>query len=280
MLLGAHMSIAGGVDKAIERGKSIGCTAIQIFVKNNNQWFNKPLDKEESERFLKLRKESGIFVFAHTGYLINLASPAPDNYEKSMRSMLEEFEKCEALQIPFIIMHPGSHGGAGEEEGIKNSAAAINLLFKTTRGYNVKLVLETTAGQGSALGFKFIHFREWLELSDDPKRLGVCVDTCHVFAAGYDIKSEEGYEKTWQEFDKMIGLDKLTAFHLNDSKRELGTRVDRHEHIGKGALGEEAFRRLLNDERFKDLPMVIETPKDPAMKFDRMNLKTLRRIIQ
>jgi len=279
MLLGAHMSIAGGVDKAIERGKLLGCTAIQIFVKNNNQWFNKPLDKEEIERFKALRKETGIFVFAHTGYLINLASPAPDNYEKSMKSMLEEFEKCEALQIPFIIMHPGSHGGAGEEEGIKKSAAAIDLLFKTTRSYKVKLVLETTAGQGSALGYKFEHFAAWLDLVDDAKRLGVCVDTCHVYAAGYDIKSIDGYEKTWQEFDKMIGLDKLTAFHLNDSKRELGTRVDRHEHIGKGELGEKAFAQLLNDKRFKDLPMVIETPKDPEMILDQMNLKLLRSLI-
>jgi deoxyribonuclease-4 len=279
-LLGAHMSIAGGVDKAIDRGKLIGCTAIQIFVKNNNQWFNPPLDESEIKSFIAKMNESGIFMFAHTGYLINLASPDPDKHAKSIQSMLEEFEKCEELGLPFIVLHPGSHMDLGEEEGIKRVTHSINRLFKTTAGYKVKLALENTAGQGAALGYKFEHFRQWLDSIEDPDRLAICFDTCHAYAAGYDIKTSEGNEKTWEDFEKTVGLEKLMAFHLNDSKKALGSRVDRHEHIGQGLIGPDTFGRLLNDDRFKDLPMVIETPKDPEMKLDIMNLKILRALIK
>lgn len=279
-LLGAHMSIAGGVDKAIERGQSIGCTAVQIFVKKNNQWFSKPLEKDEIERFIKLQKETGIFMFAHAGYLINLASPDKDTYNKSMNSMLDELKRCESLKLPFIVLHPGSHRDQGEEKGLKKIAESINKLFNLTKGYKVKILLETTAGQGTNLGYKFEQIAKLLELAEEPDRLGVCFDTCHSFAAGYDIKSKEGYKKTWEEFDRIIGFKKLMAFHLNDSKREFGSRVDRHEHIGKGTLGKESFEHLLNDKRFKDRPMVIETPKDPEMNFDRMNLKHLRSLIR
>ena len=279
MLLGAHMSIAGGVDKAIDRGKLIGCTAIQIFVKNNNQWFGKPLPEEEIKSFIAKRKDTGIFVFAHTGYLINLAAANPDNHAKSIQSMLEELEKCEELKIPFIVLHPGSHGGQGEEEGIKRVAQSLNHLLKDTASYKVKIALETTAGQGTGLGYKFEHFKQWLDLISEPARLGVCVDTCHIFAAGYDIKTNDGYKHTWSEVKTMVGFDKLLAFHLNDSKKELNCRVDRHEHIGQGMLGEKAFERLLNDKNFDHLPMVLETPKDPEMKLDIMNLKLLRKLI-
>lgn len=278
-LLGAHMSIAGGVDKAIDRGKLLGCTAIQIFVKNNNQWFGKPLPEDEVKSFIAKRKDSGIFVFAHTGYLINPASFDPDNHAKSIRSMLEELEKCEELGIPFIVLHPGSHGGQGEEEGIKRVSHSLDHLLKDTAGYKVKIALETTAGQGNGLGYKFDHFKKWLEQSHDPSRLGICVDTAHIFAAGYDIKTAEGYEHTWETFENYAGFGNLLAMHLNDSKKEINSRVDRHEHIGQGMIGIEAFRRLLNDERFKDLPMVIETPKDPDLQMDIMNLNALRCLI-
>lgn len=279
MLLGAHMSTAGGISQAIGRGEELGCTAIQIFVKNNNQWFNQPLAEDEIERFIKSKKETGMFVFAHTGYLINLGTQNPDHYEKSIKSMLEELEKSEQLRLPFIVLHPGSHGESDEEEGIERVAQSINALFKATAGYKVKLALETTAGQGSALGYKFEHFARWFDLVADTDRLGVCVDTCHIFAAGYDIRSESGYKKTWQEFDKLVGYNKLLGFHLNDCKKGLGERVDRHEHIGRGQLGLNAFGRLLNDKRFEPLPMVLETPKDPEGKLDRMNLKALRDLI-
>ena len=278
-LLGAHMSIAGGVDKAIDRGMLLGCNAIQIFVKNNNQWFGKPLPDEDIKSFSAKRKDSGILVFGHTGYLINLASINPDNYEKSLRSMREELEKSEALKLPFIVLHPGSHGGQGEEEGIKRVAQSLNQLLKDTAGYKVKIALETTAGQGTGLGYKFEHFKQWFELVSSPERLGVCVDTCHIYAAGYDIKSKTGYKTTWDGFDKLIGFKYLLAFHLNDSKNILGSRVDRHEHIGQGTLGEQVFKRLLNDKNFDHLPMVLETPKDPEMNMDIMNLELLRRLI-
>ncbi|OGC08536.1 deoxyribonuclease IV [candidate division WOR-1 bacterium RIFOXYD2_FULL_36_8] len=274
--LGSHMSIAGGVDKAIERGALIDCTAIQIFVKNNNQWFGKPLPKDEIERFKKLQKETGIFVFAHAGYLINLASPKKDNYEKSIKSMLDEIERCEALSLPFIVIHPGSHTGEGEKFGIKKVTESLNLLIKKTKGYKVKIALETTAGQGSGLGYKFEHFEHWFTSVDNKERLGVCFDTCHSYTAGYDIKTESGYKETFSLFDKLIGIKNLLAFHLNDSKKELGSKKDRHEHIGEGTLGKEPFRLILNDKRFIDKPMVLETPKDPDMKLDVKNLSILK----
>jgi deoxyribonuclease-4 len=278
-LLGAHMSIAGGVDKAIERGHSIGCTAIQIFVKNNNQWFGKTLNDDEIERFLKIRHETGIFVFAHAGYLINLASPDRANHDKSIKSMLDELKRCEALKLPFIVLHPGSHMGQGEEEGIKRIVKSLDFLFGKTAGYKVKILIETTAGQGTNLGYSFEHIAKMIKAAKEAKRLGVCFDTCHSYAAGYDIKTKAGFEKTWQEFDNIIGLNKLLAFHLNDAKAEFSSHKDRHEHIGKGTLGTEAFALLLNDRRFKDLPMVLETPKDPDMKHDIENLGVLRALM-
>ncbi|MBU1616566.1 MAG: deoxyribonuclease IV [Candidatus Margulisbacteria bacterium] len=279
MLLGAHMSIAGGVDKAIERGLSIGCAAIQIFVKNNNQWAGKPLSGQEIERFKTARKQSGIFVFAHAGYLINLATPLSDNLEKSHNSMIDELERCEALGLPFIVLHPGSHLGKGEGQGIGLVIKHLNELIKQTKGFQVKIALETTAGQGTNLGYKFAHLAEILSGIKEPERLAVCFDTCHSFAAGYDLKTPAGYRATWEEFDRTIGLDKLIAFHLNDSLKGLGSKLDRHEHIGRGELGLEPFRFLMNDKRFENLPMVLETPKGPEMKEDFENIKILRGLI-
>ena len=279
-LLGAHMSIAGGVDKAIERGQSIGCTAIQIFVKNNNQWFSQPLPKEEISRFIKLQKQTGIFVFAHAGYLVNLASTDPKNHANSMKSMVDEVERCETLRLPFIVLHPGSHLGQGEYVGIKNVVKNISGLFKSTRGYKVKILLETTAGQGTNLGRNFEELAGIIDGIKEPQRLGICFDTCHAYAAGYDIKSAAGFKQCWDEFDKIIGLEKLLAFHLNDSKTVGDSRKDRHEHIGQGTIGQGAFRLLLNDKRFENIAMVLETPKDPEMREDLMNLKLLRSLIQ
>lgn len=278
-LLGAHMSIAGGIDKAIERGASIGCTAIQIFVKNNNQWFGKPIDDETVERFKTAQLQHGIFIFAHIGYLINLASDNPANLEKSLKSMLQELELAESLALPFTVLHPGSHLGGGEANGINNVTNNLKQLIKNTSGFKVKILLETTAGQGTNLGNKFEQLAAMLAGINEPQRTGVCFDTCHAYAAGYDLKTVEGYKRTWEEFDKTIGLDQLLAFHLNDSKGSLGSRKDRHEHIGKGTLGLEAFRLLLNDKRFENLPMVLETPKDPDLKQDIENLRVLNSLI-
>jgi deoxyribonuclease IV len=273
------MSTAGGVDKAIERGASIGCTAIQIFVKNNNQWLGRPFPTEMIGDFLTDQKKEQIFVFAHTGYLINLASPDPANHERSMRSMRQELDLAETLGLPFTVLHPGSHLGQGEFLGLGLAASNLKILFKETKGYKTKVLLETTAGQGPNLGYKFAHLARIIELAGAPDRTGVCFDTCHAFCAGYELRTPEGYDQTWAEFDKTIGLDNLLAFHLNDSKTGLGSKKDRHEHIGKGEIGLEAFRLIMNDKRFAALPMVLETPKDPDLKQDVENLKVLRELI-
>ena len=278
-LLGVHVSVSGGVDKGIERGVALGCTAIQIFVKNNNQWFSKPLPQDMIERFLNLRKKTDMFVFAHTGYLINLASPKTETHRTSMYSMLDELKRSESLQLPFIILHPGAHVGEGKEAGIKTVAKSLDQLLKKTKDYKVKIALENTAGQGTSLGSEFKELAEIIKQCEFPERLGVCVDTCHLFSSKYDIRTKEGYEKTWHEFKKTIGLNKLLAIHLNDSKREFGAHVDRHQHIGQGTIGKKAFALLLNDPRFKNLPMIIETPDDGSDNYNRMNLETLRKLI-
>ena len=273
-LLGAHMSIAGGVDQAIDRGEALGCTAIQIFVKNNNQWQGRALNPPEIKRFIQRQQETGIFVFAHAGYLINLATNNPTNLKKSLDSMLDELKRCEKLKIPFLVVHPGSHLKQGEEVGLQAVVQSINSLLKDTKDYKVKIVLETTAGQGSNLGYKFEHLAQIIDGVTENDRLGVCFDTCHSFAAGYLINKE-----TFTEFDQVIGPDKLLAFHFNDCKEELGAKKDRHEHIGQGKIGKAGFKFILNDPRFKDIPMVLETPSDKDNKLNKMNLKTLRQLI-
>jgi len=278
-LLGAHMSTAGGVDQALDRGLSISCTAIQIFVKNNNQWLGRPLPPETISSFVAKQKKENLFVFAHTGYLINLASNDPANHEKSLQSMRQELELAEALGLPFTVLHPGSHLGQGELLGLGLVASNLKKLLKETKGYKVKVLLETTAGQGTNLGYKFTQLAQILELTGQPDRTGVCFDTCHAFSAGYELRTPEGYAQTWEEFDKTIDLNKLLAFHLNDSKTGLGSKKDRHEHIGQGELGLEPFRLLINDARFIKTPMVLETPKDPDLKQDVENLKVLRSLI-
>ncbi len=281
MLLGAHMSVAGGVDKAILKGEQVGCDVIQLFTKNNNRWMAKPLTRESIEAFKKNISRTGIFPFAsHDAYLINLAATDPEIYRKSMEAFLDELDRAEMLDIPGLVFHPGSHVGSGEKEGIKKIAESLRRLLDERPGYKVKLLLETTAGQGSSIGYWFEHLAEIMEKVNEPERLGVCFDTCHVFAAGYDISNKKGYDKTFKDFEDIVGLQYIEGFHLNDSKKGLGSRFDRHEHIGKGELGIKAFELLMNDERFESTPMALETPKGPDMEEDRMNLKVLRGLIR
>lgn len=274
------MSIAGGVDRAVERGASAGCDAIQIFTKSSNQWRAKPLDDDEVQRFRVGQIEQGVSpVVAHDSYLINLASPDPALYERSIASFGDELDRCERLGMPALVAHPGSHVGSGEEAGIERVAAALNRLLRQRPGQRVKVLLETTAGQGHSLGHRFEHLREILNRLEAPERGGVCFDTCHVFAAGYDLRSEASYHAVMREMDRVIGLSRVGAFHLNDSKKDIGCRVDRHEHIGAGYLGLDAFRWLMNDARFDGIPMFLETPKGEDLAEDRVNLATLRGLV-
>jgi deoxyribonuclease-4 len=279
-LLGAHMSIAGGVDKALLQGKKVDCQAIQIFTRSSRQWAAKPYSKEEIELFGINRKETGIAtVIAHGSYLLNLGSPDEALRKKSLLAFVDELERCETLAVSHLIAHPGAHLGAGEAAGIKTIARALDEVHTACPGYNVKVTLEITAGQGSCLGYRFEQIGRIVDATRENDRLRVCFDTQHAFAAGYDIRTKEGYERTFDEFDEKIGLGLLAAFHLNDSKKELNSRVDRHEHIGKGGIGVQAFRRLVNDQRFWGIPMCLETPKGPELEEDRENLTLLRNLL-
>jgi len=278
MLLGAHMSIAGGVYNAFLQGEEAGCTSIQIFTKSSNQWRAKELSEEELERYHAEQKRTKISpVVAHDSYLINLGSPDDALLKKSREAFLVEMKRCEQMRIPFLVTHPGSHLGKGEEWGIKQIADSISWLHDNSQGFKVKIALETTAGQGSNLGYRFEQIGSMIEQSREPERLAVCIDTCHIFAAGYDITSEEAYEKTISEFDSIIGLKRLAAIHVNDSKKGLGSKVDRHEHIGKGAIGKKPFGFFMRDRRFEKIPKLLETPKDDG-KMDRINLSILRKL--
>ena len=279
-LLGAHMSIAGGVGNAFLEGRKVACEAIQIFTKSSRQWASKPLEKDEIAQFHANRKETGIAaVVAHDSYLLNLGSPDPVLRQRSIGAFIDEMERCEALGVANLIAHPGAHIGVGEVEGIKIIAKSLDEVHKACAGFQVKVTLEITAGQGSNLGYRFEQIGDIIAATKECDRLRVCFDTEHAFAAGYDIRTQEGYERTFAEFDKTIGLALLAAFHLNDSKKEFHSRVDRHEHIGKGFIGVDAFRRLMNDQRFWGLPMCLETPKGPDLKADKENLTLLRSLI-
>lgn len=281
LLLGAHMSIAGGVDLAIDRGEKIGCRVIQIFTKNSNQWRGKSLDGHVIERFKNKLEESPLSeVIAHDSYLINLASPEDDLRKRSFRAFFDEMERCRKLGIRLLVMHPGSHKGAGEKEGLRTITKEFNELLAMTDGWGVHIVVETTAGQGTNLGYRFEHIASIMDGVKARDRIQVCFDTCHVFAAGYDITREEGYHETMARFDSLIGFDCLVAFHINDSKKGCGSRVDRHEHLGKGAIGEAAFRLVMNDPRFAHIPKIIETPKGKEMEEDRVNLAFLRGLVR
>ncbi len=278
---GAHMSISGGVSKAFARGESVGLDAMQIFAKNERQWVAKPIADTEATAFRAEQQRTGIRpVIVHDSYLINLAAPNDELREKSIAAFADELERCAQLDIPYLVTHPGAHTGIGEEAGLARVADAINRLLADGVGGATTILLETTAGQGTALGYRFEHLARLFELIPFHERLGVCVDTCHIFAAGYDIRDADQYHATFSAFDHIVGLDRIKCFHLNDSQKELGSRVDRHAHIGQGCIGVEAFRLLVNDPRFAELPMIIETPKGDDMAEDRMNLALLRSLVQ
>jgi len=279
-LLGAHMSIAGGVDNAVLQGKEVGCDTVQLFTKSSRQWVSKPLGKDEIARFHRAKKETGLnTVVAHDSYLYNFAAPDDVLRKKSVAGLIDEMERCEALGVMYLIAHPGAHVGSGEEAGIQTIAKSIDEMHSACPGYETKLAIEITAGQGSNLGYRFQQVRQIIDASKNSDQLRVCFDTEHAFAAGYDLRTKEGYERTFAEFDETIGLEILVAFHLNDAKKDLGCRVDRHEHIGKGFIGLEAFRLLMNDRRFWGLPMCLETPKSDDCHEDRENLATLRNLL-
>lgn len=276
-LLGAHMSIGGGVHTAIERACSIQCTAMQMFVKNNMQWFARPLAREEINAFLKHRQRTELSaIFAHGNYLINLAATNPQFKANSLRALSEELTRADQLDLPFLVLHPGAHLGAGEEAGLNAIIASIDTVLRRIPRVKTKIALETTAGQGSCLGHRFEQIAYILRNVREPERLGVCLDTAHVFAAGYDIETTAGVRRMFRDFDRTIGLDRLVALHLNDSKTPRGSRVDRHEHIGQGQIGLEAFRFIMRDRRFSKIPKVLETPKEKNLAEDVKNLTLLR----
>jgi deoxyribonuclease-4 len=279
-LLGSHQSIAGGVQNALARGQEVGCDTIQIFVKTPNRWSSKAIAEEEVVAFKQAVEETQIWpVFAHSLYLINLGSPDEDQWRKSLDALADDLERCEQLGLPGLVLHPGSHKGSGEEAGIARIAAGLDEAHARLPGYAVQIWLEITAGQGDYLGYTFEQLRAMIDGVRDPDRLGICFDTAHAFAAGYELRTREGYDVTWAEFDAVLGLEQLRAIHLNDSKKDLGSRVDRHEHIGKGLLGLEPFRFLLNDARFQSIPMTLETEKGPDLAEDKENLAVLRSLI-
>ena len=275
------MSIAGGVEKAVERGASVGCETIQIFTKNNNQWKAHELKPAQLAQFKASRAKLDIHpIFAHDSYLINLGSPSDELWNKSLDAFTIELERCETLELSGLVMHPGSHTGSGEEAGLRRVAEGLNEAFRRLPGCKTEVWLETTAGQGTNLGYNFGQLRQILDMVSEPERIGFCFDTAHVLASGYELRERDGYEATFAEFDQALGLGRLRAFHLNDSKKDFGSRVDRHEHIGHGFLGLEAFRMLVNDPRFSDRPMVLETPKGKEMGEDVENLKVLRGLFE
>ena len=283
MDVGAHMSISGGLHKALIRGKDLACDTIQIFTKSNMQWKARDLTQKEVDLFKKTQTKTGIRpVVGHDTYLINLASPDKELHKKSVDSFIVEMLRSEAIGLPYLVMHPGAHMDKGEKRGLKQIASSLNTVFKATKGTHVTVLLETTAGQGTNLGYRFEHLAQIMNLADEPERLAVCYDTCHTFAAGYDIRTKKAYNATLREFHRVIGLDKLKVFHLNDAKKGLGSRADRHEHIGKGLLGLDAFRFILTDRRFGDTPKILETPKGETKgrSWDDINLKTLRDLLE
>ena len=275
--LGAHMSIAGGCDKALTAAAAFEMTACQIFTKNASQWRAKPLDPAAIERFAAVRETTGIrHLVAHDSYLINLATPDDELREKSRLAFREELNRCDALAVPYLVTHPGAAMGGTVTAGLARVAEAINAIHDERPDGTTTVLLETTAGQGTSLGRSFEELAEIMARVDDRRRVGVCFDTCHAFAAGYDLRDDESYAATMRAFDEAVGLDHLRVFHLNDSKKGLGSRVDRHAAIGEGELGLAPFGFILNDPRFDGLPGLLETPKGDDGEEDRRNLATLR----
>ena len=277
MILGAHVSTAGGIHNAIKNGNDLHCDTIQIFVRNPNQWQGKPPTDLIIEKFRTTWAEADLAdVVVHDIHLSNLASPKPDVLEKSSRAFREQMELAHVLGLRHIVTHLGAHLGEGETFGLKRLTDSFDHLFETTEAPDVIVLLETTAGQGTNLGYSFEHIRDVIGMSKYPARFGVCFDTCHVFAAGYDIRTETDCAATFNQFDDVIGLARLKVFHLNDAKSTYQSRVDRHEHIGEGNIGATAFAYIVNDLRFAETPLIIETPEMKTM--HEINLSTLRKL--
>lgn len=277
-LFGAHMSVSGGLRLAFDRLATIGGEALQIFTANQRQWQPKLPDEQELRLFREKRHAlAGIPVASHDSYLINLASPKPETEQKSIAALAGELRRCAALGVEYVVMHPGAHLGKGVAAGLNRFTANLDQAFgEAAVGREVMVLLETTAGQGTSLGADFSELAEIISGSAFSAQLGVCFDTCHVFAAGYDLRTPAAYRQTMAEFDQAVGLERLKFFHINDSQKELGSRVDRHEHIGRGRIGAEGFRSLVNDPRFAHHPMVLETPKSEDLHEDRENLQLLK----
>jgi deoxyribonuclease-4 len=277
---GSHVSASGGVDLAIPRASALDMTSCQIFTKNERQWNAKPLDPAVIERFKANWTEAGLKqVVAHDSYLINVASPDEALWARSKTALTHELERCDQLGVPYLVSHPGAHVGSGVEPALERVAKAINEIHREMPDGQAIVLIETTAGQGTALGRTFEEIASIIEQLDNKSRIGVCMDTCHIFAAGYDIRDAESYSATMAAFDSIIGMPYLKCLHLNDSQKGLGSRVDRHAHIGQGELGAAAFAFVVNDPRLAGLPGILETPKDDAGEEDRMNLATLRGLI-
>jgi len=279
-LLGAHMSVAGGLHLAFARINKVGGQALQIFTRNQRQWQASPITPEEQRLFKTAWEEWGDWpVAAHNSYLINLASPDKEVRRKSVTALAAELERCAALAIPLLIMHPGSHGGDGVKTGLQRMVENLDqALARSANAEHVTVLLENTAGQGNALGADFGEIAFIIHHSAYNNRLGVCLDTCHLYAAGYDFRTGKSYRRTMDEFDRLIGMDRLRFFHLNDAIKGLGSRVDRHEHIGQGRIGLAGFRNFLRDPRFRHQPMTLETPKGKDLKEDMVNLQVLREL--
>lgn len=280
-LLGAHTSSLGGAAKAVKLASSLGFETMQVFTKNNTRWDAKPLTESEIEDYkVFLRKTQIAPVISHDSYLINLCAPSSEMLAKSRDAFVEELNRCELLGIQFLNFHPGSHGGQGEEEGIKKIVESVNIAHQKTKGFRVKTMIELTAGQGTSIGCNFEQIRTIIDGIEERERVCVCIDTAHVFAAGYDLRLPENYEATIKAFDEIIGLSLLKCIHMNDSKKDLGTRVDRHAHIGEGFIGLEGFTNIMNDSRLEGIPMILETPKTKGQLEDLENIRRLKELIR
>jgi len=277
---GAHMSISGSPAMALTRGQQVGCDAIQVFTRNANRWSSSPLSEQEAADFAAARTETGIHpVVAHSSYLINLGSPDDTLWEKSADAAVTEMRRCQMLGISTYILHPGAHMGAGEEAGLARVVSGLDRALRATADTDVVITLEITAGQGSSLGHTFEQLAHMLNGSAFPGRLGICFDTAHALAAGYEFRQPETYAAMWAQFDALIGFIKLRAIHMNDSKKDLGSHVDRHDQIGQGFVTLEAFQMIVNDSRLAQVPMILETPKGPEMLEDVQNLALLRSLL-
>jgi len=281
MLLGAHLSVAGGVDKAFDRAETLDCTAFQIFTKSNRQWKAKPLEPEVIDRYHQRQAETGIEpVICHASYLINIGASDEAVWDKSLNALIIELERCELLKIPYLVLHPGAHMDQGVETGIDRVVKALDTVHERLPDVGVKIALEITAGQGTVLGSTFEEIAQLLAGCRQSDRLAVCFDTCHALAAGYEFRTPDSYQTMLDEFDRIIGLDRLKVIHFNDSQKDLGSHVDRHTHIGEGCIGLEPFGYFLNDSRFEKVPFLLETPKDDDPGDDIRNLEKLRSLVK